>query len=141
MIRPLLEKDVKFVASVKGIDFSDGWDEDMLKSSLKTDNFYGFIIEDEKPFGFITFSLGVDSADLLDVYVLSEYRKKGYAENLIKKMEDFIKENGGRKIFLEVREDNRKAINLYQKNGYKKISERKRYYKDGTTAIIMFKEI
>ena len=43
-------------------------------------------------------------------------------------------------LFLEVRESNYPAINLYEKSGFKEVSRRKNYYKDGETAIVMKKE-
>ena len=45
-----------------------------------------------------------------------------------------------KKLFLEVRESNEVAINLYIKFGFKKISKRTKYYDDGETAVIMLKE-
>ena len=141
MIRPLLEKDLKFIASVKDIDFSDGWDLKMLTSSFNSNNLLGFTVIEDSPIAFITYSQTGDSVDIFDVYVLEEYRKKGYADKLISLVEDSVKEDGATKILLEVKEDNEKAINLYIKKGYKKISERKKYYADGKTAIIMLKEI
>lgn len=141
MIRPLLEKDLKFIASVKDIDFIDGWDLNMLASSFNSNNLLGYIVIEEKPLAFITYSLSMDSADILDVYVLEEYRKKGYADKLITLVERSVEEKGVNRILLEVKEDNEKAINLYTKKGYKEISQRKKYYADGKTAIIMLKEI
>ncbi len=141
MIRPLLQNDLKFIASVKDIDFSDGWDFEMLNSSFKNGNLLGFIAIEEKPIAFITYFVSFDSADIFDVYVLEGKRRKGYADKLISLVESSVKEKGVNKILLEVKEDNDSAINLYEKKGYKKISERQKYYADGKTAFIMLKEI
>ena len=51
-----------------------------------------------------------------------------------------LSEKGQNNLFLEVKEDNIQAINLYLKLGFKKINERKNYY-GSKTAIIMMKEL
>ena len=40
-------------------------------------------------------------------------------------------------VTLEVKQNNKKAINLYSKAGFLKIGSRKRYYRDGSDALIM----
>lgn len=42
---------------------------------------------------------------------------------------------------LEVRQDNKKAIRFYTKNGYKAYGIRHNYYKDGMNAVIMKKDL
>ena len=139
-IRSLSENDLIFIAAEKA-NFPDGWNYDMLLSSFKTGRFNGFIAEDEKtPIGFITYSVIAPDADIESVYVKKEYRKKGVASALILAASGDIKRKGCEKIFLEVRESNLSAINLYVKCGFKKISERKKYYGDETAAVLI-KEI
>jgi ribosomal-protein-alanine N-acetyltransferase len=41
------------------------------------------------------------------------------------------------KFFLEVKESNKPAISLYEKLGYEKIAERKRYYYGEEAALVM----
>jgi len=47
------------------------------------------------------------------------------------------RELGAERILLEVRADNPRAQRLYERNGYRQIHVRRRYYDDGTDAIIM----
>lgn len=143
-IFPLEQSDFSRLASVKDIDFSDAWNYDMLVSAEKTGNFYGFTIkEDEKSelIAFIAFSVSIDTLDIEDVYTFSDYRKKGFAKMLINSVLDYANENNINKIFLEVKKTNEKAISLYQGFGFSIISERKKYYADGETALVMLKEI
>ena len=71
--------------------------------------------------------------DITKVETKEEHRRKGYAYKLI----EYILENtNASKIMLEVNEENTGAISLYEKLGFKKISERKNYYKE-KTALIM----
>jgi ribosomal protein S18 acetylase RimI-like enzyme len=55
-------------------------------------------------------------------------------------MENELRKNGIKQIFLEVAEDNRPARSLYEQNGYVRVGIRPKYY-DGVDAIMMKKEL
>lgn len=139
-IRALNKSDLNFIAAEKE-NFSDGWNFDMLLSAYGTGRFFGVIAEEDKtPFAFITYSLLAPDADIESVYVKKEKRRQGVADKLISAAINDIKRKGGEKIFLEVRENNAPAINLYLKFGFKRISTRKKYYGEENAAVFI-KEI
>lgn len=141
IIRPLNKDDIPFLVSARNT-FPDAWDEKMLLSAFAAGNFYGFIAEtDGNPTGFITYSVSVDTADLQDLFVAEDCRKKGVGSALVA---EFIKgaiSHGVKKLFLEVRESNTPAIGLYEKAGFTFLSVRKRYYSDGENARVYIKEL
>jgi ribosomal-protein-alanine N-acetyltransferase len=65
----------------------------------------------------------------------------GLSKLLLDDFIKFCKFNGIEKIFLEVKDSNKVAIALYENFGFKKISQRKNYYSDGSNADIMILEI
>ena len=79
-----------------------------------------------------------DELNLLKLAVLPQYQKLGVGFKLMEKTFDFKTQNQLSNYFLEVREDNQKAIKLYQKFGFKTKSVREEYYSDGTNALVMF---
>ena len=93
-----------------------------------------------KIIGFINFSIIYDRAELNYIFVLEEYRKKGYANKMMSFLIDYAKKNNCLNITLEVRKSNNSAINLYKKFKFKVIAERKNYYKN-EDAIMMLKEV
>ena len=140
-IRALDKTDIPFLVSARD-SFPDAWDEKMLLSAFKAGNFFGFIAEDGVlPTGFITYSVNIDTADLQDLFVAENYRKKGVGNALITKFIDNARARGVKKLFLEVRESNTPAINLYKKAGFNLISTRKKYYSDGENALVLVKEL
>lgn len=139
-IRPLIEEDLYFIAEEKK-NFSDGWNYDMLVSSFKASRLFGFIAEENgEKTGFITYSVLPPDADVISVYVKKEKRNRGIAAALIFAAIKDVKNMGGKKIFLEVRESNFPAINLYAKFGFIQISVRKKYYGD-ENALVFSKEL
>ena len=144
-VRALKKSDITFLLSSRK-DFPDLWNEDMLNSAFRAGNFYGFIAEERAggknlPIGFITFSVCCDTADLQDLFVKPDFRKKGVAKALVSAFENDTCERGVKKLFLEVRESNAPAIALYLSGGFKQISVRKKYYSDGENALVLSKEL
>lgn len=135
-------REIAFIASAREYGFFDGWNENMIRSAIGGGRFFGFIYEsDEKPAGFLTYTVGADGVfDLEDVFVLPEFRGKGAGGALVEKFICSAAESGAEKIFLEVRKSNLVAARLYEKFGFKAFSVRKKYYADGEDAVVMLKE-
>ena len=60
---------------------------------------------------------------------------------LLDELESFFLENGVYAVYLEVREDNKGAIKLYRRKGYKKTQSLQNYYSKGTHGFIMEKKL
>ena len=77
------------------------------------------------------FSLFLNTKDVLELYIIfvdPEYRRKGIGKKFIEIAITFCKKSLIKRIVLEVNESNEKAILLYKKLNFKKISVRKEYY-------------
>ena len=99
------------------------------------DKNYAFIYvyeENNKVIGFIQIEKHFEITDIINIAVDENYQNKGIATELI----EFIKNDVEEKIMLEVRSRNEAAIKTYEKNGFKVINVRKKYYGDDD-AIIM----
>lgn len=102
-------------------------------SSLNANPFAKFVvyIENGKVVGYIYYSDIYDRIEINQIEVLNDYRRKGYALKLMNYLLELNKP-----ISLEVRCDNIAALSLYEKVGFKKVSERRGYY-DGVDAFLM----
>ena len=130
------------VYKIEKESFSDPWTKEMISDTFIQDNFIGFVAEEEGTLqGYIALTYCLDEAEINIIAVKREFRRKGIASKLLETTFDALKKAGINKIFLEVRKSNICAINLYQKNGYLTISQRKKYYSDGEDAIVMEKVI
>lgn len=114
-----------------------------IENDLKINTYYYIsAVYHDQLIGFAGISMLVDHADLLALVVKNKYKNKGIATLMMNSLIAFCMENNLEKIFLEVREKNYPAINLYEKCGFKLISIRKNYYKDDhASALIYLKEL
>lgn len=131
--------DIEEIFELSALNFD--WTKEGIEGAFKSKNIILKAEENGRLVGFLIAADLVDSYNLLLVAVKEEQRGKGIASKLIEKLEELAKEKDIEKIWLEVRESNFKAIGLYQKNNYKNIYTRKKYYFDGENALIFEKEI
>lgn len=99
-------------------------------------NIYTYKI-DNNVVAFLIFNIMYEKCEIIDIFVIDEYRRKHIAELLITNMlDDYTVEN----VTLEVSTKNISAIKLYEKLGFKVVATRKNYYKD-SDGLLMLREI
>jgi ribosomal-protein-alanine N-acetyltransferase len=92
--------------------------------------------------GMSNFGFGINKkGHIISIAVLKEYRRMGIAKELMRKAADALRIRNVKEVYLEVRESNIAAINLYQKLGYQNYKISKQYYSDGEAAIIMISKV
>lgn len=99
---------------------------------------YNYIIMDnETILGEIDFMYIRPQAEILFFYIDEKFRRQGLATYLFKETVKILDRLGLEKIFLDVRENNIAAYNLYKKLGFTEIGKRTNYYENGEDAIEM----
>lgn len=117
---------------IKEVSYNDilslfkDYKEDYIISMSSNSKYYAYELNNEY-IGFICIlDLGAE-LEIIDVFIEPEYQGNGYGDKLLKYILDNYK---NRNYFLEVNVNNKKAINLYKKNGFEILTIRKHYYKD-----------
>ena len=90
--------------------------------------------------GFIVYRIAADEAEIITIGVNPEMRHNGIASTMIGIIEKTLKNQGVKKLFLEVASNNIPAQKLYENTGFKTVGLRPKYY-DGIDAILMSKDI
>ena len=80
--------------------------------------------------GFVAFHQVLDEADLRNLAVLPEHRRRGVARALLEAACHRLQQAGTKRLFLEVRVSNEPALTLYSSLGFVLHSRRKNYYRD-----------
>ncbi len=118
----------------------EGWSAESFRSEAEKENGYVLcIFRDDCTAALLTGYYATGEGDITNVAVAPDYRRKGLAQMLIAEFERLLPDDAGN-IFLEVRESNTPAIELYKKCGFEKISIRKNFYTNPReNAIVMMK--
>lgn len=98
--------------------------------TFNLDNFSKCLVitDDNKIVGFIVYSIIYERAEIVDIVIDSNYRKKSYGYKLLECAINDIIKNNCENISLEVNSINIPAINLYKKFNFNTVSVRKKYY-------------
>ncbi len=140
-IEPMAESHVKAIAELEKRSFSVPWSEDGIRSELQNDTAHFIVaVANDNALGYIGAHEICGEAYITNVAVLPEYRRLGIGEALIAAATEGAKTRDCDFISLEVRISNTPAIELYKKQGYNIVGERKNFYSNPTeNAYIMTK--
>jgi len=140
IIRRMTLDDIPAVVALDKISFSLPWPERSFRFEL-TDNTSSrcwVVVQDEEIVGMVVAWLLVDEAHIATISTHPDHRRQGIAKKLLRYALRYMSKEGAVSSFLEVRETNLAAQEMYRKFGYEAVGRRKRYYKDtGEDAILM----
>jgi ribosomal-protein-alanine N-acetyltransferase len=97
--------------------------------------------DDEHVLGYAAASLFADVSELQRIAVAPAARRTGVGSGLLERVEQEARARYCECLLLEVREDNAGACAFYAARGFTEIDRRPRYYSDGTTAVVLRKEL
>ena len=140
-VRPATLDDVPAVAALEDANLGiDAWSEGLIAEgiggNLPTISYLvaevgGAVV------GHATASVVADIAELQRIAVDRAHRRTGLASDLLEAVVDLARDGGADRLLLEVREDNAGAIAFYAARDFIEIDRRRRYYRDGTTAVVL----
>ena len=117
--------------------FSNNFDEKFYIENKKV-----LVAKEKDVVGYVLFNQIFDEAEIYKIIVSKDFRNKQIAYNLIEFLIKELKLRDVSKIFLEVRESNIPARNLYKKCGFVEIRKIVDYYNNPKeNGIMMLKEV
>ena len=141
-IIPMQEEHVSSIAELEIRCFSDPWVDASIRSELENPLSHWLVaVEDQKVVGYIGSQTVLGEADIMNVAVAPEFRRKGIAKALLLTLQDDLCAKDVHSLTLEVRASNVPAITLYEALGYTQVGRRPNYYhKPKEDALILRKE-
>ena len=126
----------KILSELEKKIFNTSWDPSWIREKINNQNaIYWIKKENDEIIGYLAIQFtGVD-IEILGLGVLQNYRRKGYASDMMVTMMDYLKQYNYNKIFLEVRDSNNVAKALYSKFNFNRSGTRLNYYKDENAAL------
>ncbi len=87
--------------------------------------------------GYAVTMLAGDLADLQRIAVHPEHQRSGVAGLLLDRAAAAVRAGGADRMLLEVSAANAPALAFYEAHGFTRIDVRRRYYRDGTDALVL----
>lgn len=135
--------DIEFVYEEEVKIFGDSLGVKTLYNEILYNDlaYYYVAYYDSKRVGYIGSWLTMPNAEILNLFVIEEYRNIGIGKALLKQIITLCKENKVDKLSLEVRVSNEHAIKFYESFNFYVGTTRKNYYKNKEDALLMVLDI
>ena len=118
------------------------WSLKQWENELRKKYVYCFAcFKDYKIVGVCVFQKIFCNAELTYLSIHPTFKRKGLGKKLLKEIFKQCKSFAVEKILLEVSENNKAALNFYHSLGFETIHIRKKYYKDGSNALLQEKKL
>ena len=125
----MLKEHAPQVAELEAACFNDPWSLRAFESEAENPLSLWMVAEDEgKIVGYIGSQSVLGQADIMNLAVNADYRRKGIGRELVLALVEELKKRDVTIAMLEVRVSNAPAISLYESLGFCKVGCRKNYY-------------
>lgn len=127
--RPMGVEDLDEVLAIEVASYSFPWSRGNFIDSLAA----GYLAElrldaQGQCLGYCVAMPGFEEMHLLNITVAPRHLRQGHARAMLGRLAQQARQRGDRKLWLEVRQSNHAARQLYERLGFNQISVRKAYY-------------
>jgi ribosomal-protein-alanine N-acetyltransferase len=139
--RPASVDDLTAILEIERESYPEPWSEIHFQKEMNTAYSRVMVLTDDETdsivLGYLVYWLQAEGVSLLNVTVAPKWRGLGLSRILLSTMiNETVREEIPR-IILEVRASNEQAIGVYEHIGFKRTHERKGFYSNGESAIVM----
>lgn len=108
--------------------YSHPWSRGNFVDSLASGYQIELLLGGNQLIGYFVAMPGVEEAHLLNITVAPEFQQQGWSVVLLDALALWARGRGAQWLWLEVRVSNLRARQVYEKYGFQRVGERKRYY-------------
>ena len=130
-IRWMIRRDMPEVLDIENRSFEFAWTEEDFIRCLRQRNCIGLVAEhDERVVGFMIYELHKNRLHILNFAVHPEFRRRGVARGMVRKLIGKLSPQRRNRILLEIRETNLAAQLFFREAGFRAISVLREFYED-----------
>ena len=139
MVHEMGPEDISGISKIEERCFSDPWSLESVREGLESSLDTWLVLKEmEGVLGYCVFRIIAGEGELLRIAVSPEFQGRGLSKKLMDQMVEYSRKKKAETMFLEVRESNEKARNLYRSYGFSEEGIRKDYYRNPVeNAVIM----
>ena len=128
-IKTAEKRDLDGIMEIERSSFSVPWSENSMLYEIESEDGVALVAKDGNTVaGFVILRLFDDEAEIFNIAVRENTRRQGIGFSLMQSVIDEARKKSVNVLYLEVRESNTGAYDLYCKCGFEKLSVRKNYY-------------
>lgn len=130
-IRPIRPTDLPDVLAIERSSFSVPWSERAFRHLMGRQDAAVLVADAGRGrlAGYAAWWVAADAAELGDLAVHREHRRRGVGRALVRAVARAARERGVARLFLQVRAGNEAALSLYRDTGFREVGRREGYYR------------
>lgn len=134
-LRPATPEDVEAVGALEALLFGhDAWSARAVREELTASRRVAVVACAPEVVGYAVTMTSDDVVDLQRIGVHPDHRRSGVAHALLGRV---LEQARADRMLLEVSAANDRALAFYAAEGFAVIARRRRYYRDGTDALVL----
>lgn len=114
--------------------YAHPWSQANFIDALRSGYQSQLLLADDVLLGYFVAMKGVDEVHLLNITVAPDYQRQGWARVMLDALALWSRGQGAQWLWLEVRASNRRAMHVYENQGFRRVGLRKGYYPNGGRA-------
>ena len=136
-------EDLDNLLEIERVSFPSPWTKTMFLGELANPRTLLRVVKTgDRIVGYLALVVVLDEVHLTSIAIHPDFRRKGIGKTLLAKTLEQAFRQGGRHLFLEVRESNSSALSFYRNLGLMPAGIRRKYYQDtGENALLLHGEI
>jgi ribosomal-protein-alanine N-acetyltransferase len=134
VIERVTSEDIKAIADIERRSFTDPWSESSFDELLAHSRMYFACVRQaagapRPALGYVVAWFAGGQGEIANLAVEPAARGRGFGSRLLDAALDEARRHGVEEVFLEVRDSNSRARQLYESRGFAEVGRRRRYYR------------
>jgi len=127
-LEPMTDAWLEAVGVIERSAYSHPWTRNNFLDSLLAGYHCQMLVAGEQVLGYFVAMKGVDEVHLLNITVAPAFQRQGWAPLMLEALAGWSRGQGAQWLWLEVRESNQRALDIYTRHGFRRVGLRKGYY-------------
>ena len=128
VLQPMQSADLEAVLAIEQTAYSHPWTQGNFRDALASGYWVQCLRLQDELLGYVVAMEGVQETHLLNVTVAPARQGQGWAHMMLDALSLWSRRQGAQWLWLEVRESNQRALQVYERYGFRRVGLRKDYY-------------
>jgi len=128
VLQAMCADDLQAVVAIEQAAYSHPWTPGHFRDALASGYWAQCLRVQDELLGYVVAMEGVQEAHLLNITVAPKRQGQGWAHMMLDALCLWARRQGADWLWLEVRESNQRALQVYERYGFRRVGLRKDYY-------------
>ncbi len=131
VLQAMQDSDLEAVMDIEQTAYSHPWTRGNFRDALASGYWAQCLRVHDELLGYVVAMAGVEETHLLNITVATARQGQGWAHMMLDALCLWSRRQGAQWLWLEVREGNQRALQVYERYGFRRVGLRKDYYPAG----------